>query len=511
MCMQVSSVRQWHSWKWSGDQIVRSPIIIASRTIPGRGQKRYPIDVREFLTTTNNAVVGRQLERIIEVLPPEEQALFRSHTSGSFDFRVDTIVRFVGTLRYLHAANQSKRGPDFWLFPDETLEQGGGDCEDLAFLLAALLMAAGVTGYCLRVALGTLKIASLRGQPELHDHCWVMYQNERGAWEILEPMAAIATPSRKPKAAITAAAPATEYVPQYVFNADHLWLIDSRDAEPQRVFEDFCGRRSFWSKFDPKFAASVHDTIFDVALKGLVPASALATMKRTSLWLDANIFAYDPRDHFDNGYVDEGWDRVNFSLQCFAKDNTDWSRLGAAGHTIADFYAHSSYAHFAELQEPAADAGQAVIYRPGEGLVAVPSYTATPADPSLPPCDLTSGNFSINTSLWQGTPEQAAAQWAGKLISGRYAQLHDPKARLFDGFTSLPTALVKAPGFKVRGSLPHHDEIAVDGASMGSRHRLYRKTAEDREDRQAYENQFRWRKNAAIAHVRKAFQDHWHG
>lgn len=506
--MQISSVRQWHSWNWAGDQIVHSPIITASRTIPGRGQKRFPIDIREFLTTANNAVVARQLGKIIEALPEADQALFRSHARGSFDFRVDTVVRFVGSLRYLPAANLSRRGPDFWLFPDETLEQGGGDCEDLAFLLAALLMAAGVTGYCLRVALGTLKIASPGGEPELHDHCWVMYQNELGAWEILEPTAAIANHSRKSKAAPLAPAPATEYVPKYVFNSDHLWLVDSRDARPKRGFEEFCGERSFWKKFDPRFAASVHDTIYDAALKDLVPASAISTMKRTSLWLDANIFAYDPRDHFDNGYVDEGWERVNASLQRFEKNNSDWSSFGRAGHTIADFYAHTSYAHFAQLQNPAADDGRAVLYAPDAGLVASPGYTATPVDPSLPPFDMTSGNFSINTGIWQGTAEQAAAQWNGKVISGRYAQLHDPKAKLFDGFTSIPTALANAPGFKKRGSLPHHDEIAVDALSMGSRHRLYSKAKADATDRLAYENQFRWRKNAAIAHVRKAFEEH---
>ncbi len=509
--MQISSVRHWHSWNWSGDTIVHSPIIIASRTIPGRGQKRYPIDIREFLTTANNAVVGQRLAQIMQSLSPEEQALFRSHGRGSFDFRADTIVKFVGTLRYLRAANKGKRGPDFWLFPDETLEQGGGDCEDLAFLLAALLMAAGVTGYCIRVALGTLKITPPRGRTEPHDHCWVMYQNESGVWEILEPMAAIATRSRKTKLASLAPAPATEYVPRYVFNADHLWLIDSRDTDPQRAFEDFCGRRSFWKKFDPSFAASVHDTIFDAALQGLVPDSALSAMKRKSLWLDVNIFTYDPRDHFDDGFIDAGWDRVNANLSRFENDNSDWGSLGAAGHAIADFYAHSSYAHFAELQDPTAATGQTVIYRPGAGLVAQPSYTAVPADPSLPPFDLASGVFSRNTSLWQGTPDEAAAQWARQLISGRYAQLHDPKATFFEGFTSIPTALAGAPGFKTRGALPHHDEIAVDGPSMGSRHRLYRKAAVNLTDRQSFDNQFRWRKNAAIAHVRQAFQDHWRG
>lgn len=511
MCMQVSSVRHWHSWNWSGDKIVHTPIITASRTIPGRGNKRYDIDIREFLTTANNAVVGERLSQIVKTLSAEEQACFRSHSRGSFDFRADTIVKFVGTLRYLLAANKGKRGPDYWLFPDETLEQGGGDCEDLAFLLAALLMAAGVSGYCIRVALGTLNITPPRGKTQRHDHSWVMYQNEDGAWEILEPLAAVAAGKGSKKKAAPASECATEYVPHYVFNADHLWLIDSQYADAQRAFDDYCGRRSFWNKFDPSFAASVHNTIFDAALQSLVPDSALSAMKRRSLWLDANIFGYDPRDHFDTGYIDEGWERVNTNLSRFQNDNSDWGSLGAAGHAIADFYAHSSYVHFAKLQNPTASTGQAVVYAPNVGLIASPSYTATPADPSLPPFDLTSGRFSTNTGIWDGTHSEAAGQWSGQILSGRYAQRRDPKATFFEGFTSIPRDLTDAPDYEVRGSLPHHNEIAVDGPALDSKHRLYAKTAADLTDRQSYNNQFRWRKNSAIAHVRKAFQENWRG
>ena len=155
MCLQSSSVARWHSWNWSGDEIVHSPIVPASRTIPGK-KKRYPIDIREFLTTTNNAVVHQSLDELIKSLPASEQSLFRSHSKGSFDFRADKVAQYVGQLRYLPNANVVQRCPDAWLFPDETLAQRGGDCEDLALLLAALLMAAGISSYCVRVALGHL-------------------------------------------------------------------------------------------------------------------------------------------------------------------------------------------------------------------------------------------------------------------------------------------------------------------------------------------------------------------
>ena len=142
--------------------------------------------------------------------------------------------------------------------------------------------------------------------------------------------------------------------------------------------------------------------------------------------------------------------------------------------------------------------------------MATPGYDATPADPSLPLFDLTSGEFSTNTYLWQGAGQDAANQWKDEIISGRYAQLYDPRATFWEGFTSIPLELTRKPDYPPRGSLPHHDEIAVDADSPGKQHQLYDEAATpDPADRGAYANQFRWRKNAAIAHVRKAWQDNW--
>jgi hypothetical protein len=510
MCLQTSAITPWQDWNWSGDEIVYQPIIPASRTIPNT-RRRYPIDIREYLTTTNNAVVNQRLGRLIDRLPAAGQARFRSHAQGSFDFRVDEVLEDVGTLRYKPAAKTTGRCPDAWLYPDETLAQGGGDCEDLAFVLAALLMAAGVSGYCIRVALGALHIVLPDGRKEKHDHCWVMYQNESGVWEILEPLRAVAAPAAKASTRPgRRLAQRVNYVPHYVFNADHLWLMQSRDLSRQQDFQQYCRSRSFWSKFNPSFAAGVHNTIFDQALADLVPAAALSTIKRKSLWLDANIFTYDPRDHFDNGYIDAGWAVANSRLAQFRQDNTDWGSFGAAAHAIGDFYAHTSYLHFATLQNAGADQGRAANYAPGSGLVAAPDYTAAGADPSLPLFDLTSNTFSLNPNLWKGTNTQAAQQWAGQLLSGRYAQKYDPMASFWEGFTGIPTALAQAPDFATRGALPHHDEIAVDDQARGKRHKLYRATATGPADRQAYANQYRWRFNTAVQHVRQALVDNYH-
>ena len=512
MCFRTSLVKSWNDWNWNGDEIVHLPIVPASRPIPGsKTKKRYSIDIREYLTSTNNAVVGEKLSAIIKKLPATEQSLFRSHSRNSFDFRVDTILESFAELRYLSKANLTDRCPDAWLYPDETLSQGGGDCEDLAFLLAALLVSAGISGYCVRVALGSLHITLPDGKKQKHDHCWVMYQNEGAVWEILEPMTKVGGRSAKSRfASPQRLAQKLEYIPHYVFNTDHLWQIHSRDFNRHALFRDYCHGRRFWNKFDPSFAAGVHNTIFDQALGTKIPAAALGTIKRKSLCLDANILTYDPRDHFDNGYIPESWARVNSRLAAFANGNTDWDSFGAALHSIGDFYAHSSYVHFAVLQNAASAQGQAVVYSPGVNLVAPPEYTAAPADPSLPPFDLTGDAFSLNTNLWVGTKQQAAAQWAGQLVSGRYAQKYDPKAGFFEGLTSIPVDLAQAPDYKTRGALPHHNEIAVDDQTISAGHKLYRATANGPDDRLAFGNQFRWRKNTAIQHIQKALFDNYH-
>ena len=509
MCLQISAIKPWDSWNWDGDEIVHRPIIPASRTIPNT-KKRYAIDIREFLTTTDNAVVSEKLGELIHSVSPSDQACFRSHARGSFDFRADTIMQSFRQLRYLHRANQTGRGPDAWLYPDETLAQGGGDCEDLAFLLAALLLAAGISPYCVRVALGSLNISLANGKRETHDHCWVMYQNEAAVWEILEPMTAVGTRSgKKGIGPAQSQVRSLEYVPHYVFNADHLWRIHSRNVDRKTGFADYCQDRKFWRAFNPAFALGVHNTIYDQALGSHLSAAALSAIKRKSLSLDANILTYDPRDHFDNGYVVEGWDLVNVRLAAFRQNNNDWESFGAATHAIGDFYAHSSYVHFAQLQNVAPNAGQAVIYDPGVALVAPPQYTALPADPSLPSFDLTSDAFSMNTNLWTGTKPQAAQQCAGKLISGRYAQKYDPVATFWEGFTSIPRALAQSSDFKNRGALPHHNEIAVDSERPDSRHKLYRANSSGPTDRNAYANQFRWRVNTAIRHIEKALLDNY--
>src|SRR5574337_99284 len=127
MCMQSTNVRPYQRWHWAGDEIAYDTVILASRRVPD-SKKRYPIDIREYLSIEGNAVVRDHLEKLWERLPKPQQVQFSSRKPGDFDFRARKVTEYVGALRYI----PSGRRFDDWLFPDETLASGGGDCEDLA-------------------------------------------------------------------------------------------------------------------------------------------------------------------------------------------------------------------------------------------------------------------------------------------------------------------------------------------------------------------------------------------
>jgi hypothetical protein len=225
--------------------------------------------------------------------------------------------------------------------------------------------------------------------------------------------------------------------------------------------------------------------------------------------IDLDIPDYSPLDHFDNGYIPESWSQVTQNLSTFKQDSrANLQAFARAAHAIADFYAHSSYVHFAKLVNPAFPQGCAELFDPAGQMAfdTAPSYQ--------PPStfDLTDPKFSVNTSLWTQGKEAAAQRWANQLISGRYAQPNDTQPgltnHLTEGLTTIPASMRNAAGFADRGSLPHHDQIAVDDITPGDQHCLYNEN-KDAAERMDYANQLRWRKNSAILHVRKAFVENF--
>jgi hypothetical protein len=461
VCLQVSAVRPYQRWRWAGDEIVHDPVIPASRVVPGTGKKHYPIDVREYLSIEGNAVIRDALRRLLRRLDGSEKARFFSRRRGAFDFRARTVAAFVGGLAYMPTG----RGFDHWLFPDETLANGGGDCEDLAFLLAALLEASGVSSYCIRVTFGSVIDHSDPGAPRRWDHAWVVYFNEGGVWEILEPLT-LATP--RPSAALAPQARDFEYLPHFVFNRHHLWRVRSAETAANRAFDEYVADRRFWEGFDPSFAAAVHADIFDEALVGM-PRSQLLRVKAASTLLDVNVLDYDPRDHFDFAYVDEAWQRVAERLA-----GRDLSGFALAAHAIGDFYAHTYYAHFAERANP----DTLVLYDPSSPLPKRKLVYDFASFAPLPGCT--------------SSVADAESTWKGRLVSGQW----------WRWYTTFPHDLEHAPGFASRRCLPDHDAVAVDGPGRSSAHRLYT-------DPKEYREQFDLRKKAAAEHIRGAYQ-RWH-
>jgi hypothetical protein len=503
MCFTLSKIAPHDRWNWDGDHIIHECIVPASRPVPGypRMKSSYDIDVREFLVTERNEVMRKTLMEDIKsfvlATPGANWELFQSRSEGSFDHRAHLIAAFVAEKIAYKEARQ-----DYWQFPDETLRLKEGDSDDRALLMASLLLASGISGHNVRVALGKLRVSSGSGESQEHHHAWVMYKDEEGNWTLLEPLHL----HRDAKEAFKTEQPSgltkAEYVPYIVFNNVHLWEVTGRDPRPsiQEV-----GLRSRMPRIRPQFAGEVHHDLLATALEGYAPdwyvralQSRFCRFPVAGLVDDVDLAAirhYDPRDHFDNGYIEGGWKVANGRLDTFrTKPLPNPKAIDAfarAAHAIADFYAHSSYMHFA---------GPVVgpkPYDPGN-LPVIPAYGAGSS------FDFTIGKFSMNKRIFNQTSSDAAGYWKGQLISGRYAQPHDTQPGGVEAIAErvifIPKELRKAKDFKYRGGVPHHNEIAVDDdyPKRNKSHKLY-------DEAGSYNQQFAWRKHAATEHIRAAY------
>lgn len=465
MCMQTSAVRPCQKWHWGGDEIVHSPVIPAYRRASGSRKSGYPIDIRGFLSIENNAVVRQWASEWVQRLGTADQLRFYRHDRGNFDFRAHQVCASMQRLRY----RTTSRGMDQWRFPEETIALGGGDCEDLAFLLAALLAQVGISPDCIRVALGSVINHADAEGPKTWDHAWVVYQSENGAWTILEPMAHVHhLRDRSPAKLAQPGGPGAdiEYVPHFVFNSHHLWRVRSPEIRAGGPFADYLTDRPdrFWSGFNPSFAAGVHADIYDQALRGMNPLDLLG-VKIASLGVDIDAQHYDPRDHFDFAYIPEGWARVRARLA--TGDLTDFA---LAVHAIGDFYAHSLHGHFAQPVD-----GQLPLADPDKPLpAAVLRYDSLKAERR--PGDTHDDAYFVRA-------------WQGRLISGQWR-------RPYAGY---PADLKGELGERL--CLPDHDRLAVDRPTLDDHggHALFPDPAD-------YRRQFDLRRAAAIAHIREVYK-----
>lgn len=496
MCFANSRVNGLRRWNWDGECIIHDSVVPSSRPVVMQQTGWYDIDVREFLVSKDNAIMRRTLERdvrkFIEELEGASWDLFLSRDFGSFDLRAYVITEFVSK----KVEYKPTEGLDPWQFPDETLKLRSGDCEDRALLIASMLLASGISSFNVRVALGKFR-AWFGKKHEDIDHVWVMYKDEAGKWQVIEPAAHAA---RSKKTGKQKRMPnSAEYIPFFIFNDVHLWTTQSHTLYQGK---GAIRLKRDWSKLNPSFAGWVHKTILNEALTpDVCPDWVLASLNRhftsvlgkRSLTVDDVDLpgGYDPKDHFDNGYIEESWKQVATRLAQFRTAGVrNLDLFHRAAHAIGDFYAHSSYGEFAAIQN-----GKLALYDPSNAAASLPQ---PPDYGTGSHFDIASGKFSTNAALWKGSAQEAAALWKGKLISGRYAQKNDSHG-IVEAITSVPASLTTGKNFSLRGALPHHNEIAVDEDE--GHNVLY--------DKEKFAAQYNLRKDAAVRHIRQAFAENW--
>jgi hypothetical protein len=219
------------SYNWEGDLILQNTLIEKKRYVIGSANTQIKADIREWISFEDNIVMKEVINQLIA-----GKNLPRSKNTGDFDRRARIIWDFVArNITYVHDSEKQYK-EDFWLFPPEIYTLKKGDCEDSSFLLATLLIASGISPFCVRIVLGEVFDKNRRSTGS---HCWPVYKNEAGKWCILESTLD-RIPSRFPAADdLIEKKQLYRYAPYYCFNNWHLWLIfteDDRDAKmPQNL------------------------------------------------------------------------------------------------------------------------------------------------------------------------------------------------------------------------------------------------------------------------------------
>jgi hypothetical protein len=479
----ITTPRTTHEQRvdWSGVLIVNPPSTVVRRLLPGRGSGAHPVemDIRGFVPSRPSSVIKTWISAQIELAAKENDwlapALKKRGARSWYDLVADTVADVV----YREIPYRERHGAA-WQLPEETLALGVGDCEDRATLLASALIGAGISAYNVRVALGTLSVKRPRAGTQRYAHAWVVYRTEHGSWTALEPV---------PRGGGRHANATFEYRPDYVFNGDHQW--STRALALPRM-------RRRWNSLEPTFHGEIHRSILaEAAERAGLPDLVRSRMARSFTTLFGNVIdepdlaRYDPRHHFDSSLIPAAWGHVLGWLRSYRrKPITDAAAIRCvcwAAHAIGDFYAHSTYAHFLE--------------REGRGLLPYDPETGRPAlafDYANDP-DFQGAALSYYLPWWNPSVFDRFAKWRGHAISGRYSLRGDAHG-VVEKFVNLaPSEAFPTPAARsLVGSLPHHDEIAVD-EEHGS-NKLY--------GPQRYAAQYRLRYALALAHITAVLKKH---
>lgn len=202
-------------YNWAGDVIIRDTVVPNKRAIIGYTDKLIPTDIREWIKSPPNNELSEALSEIKE-LPKDK-------TAGSFDRRAILIWNYVAKkIAYVYD-KEAHNMPDFWMMPEEILSIELGDCEDSSYLLCSLLLASGISPFCVRATLGLVydKSGNLLG-----GHAFPTYLDEGGKWRLLESTLD-SVPDRMPLADdLTKNGIKFQYKPTLCFNQYHLWEIE---------------------------------------------------------------------------------------------------------------------------------------------------------------------------------------------------------------------------------------------------------------------------------------------
>lgn len=235
--------------------IVQECVVPASRSVSaGARSVAYDLDIRELSVgraENLRRILEEGIPQLIRVLPRASLERFHARTPGAYDHRMDVIAAYVGSEIRFEARVRTEFS---WQLPEETLALRTGDSCERASLMAALARAAGISSYCLRVAIGSLRIEG--AEPGEHPHVWLEYKTERGRWIVVEPFdplgetnATAEKPVHPPEGAIT-------YVPQFFFNEAHVWTLEPLDDAPP--FADALAKRVRTRVITPAFLGAMH-------------------------------------------------------------------------------------------------------------------------------------------------------------------------------------------------------------------------------------------------------------
>lgn len=239
-----------------GLAIVQDCVVPASRSVSaGTRSVAYDLDIRELVVgraENLRRVLEEGIPQLIRVLPRASLERFRSRAPGAFDHRMDVIAAYVGSEIRFEARVRTEFS---WQLPEETLALRMGDVCERASLMAALARAAGISSYCLRVVIGSLRIAG--PEPGEHPHVWLEYKTERGRWIVVEPFDPLGeTNATAEKPVHPPEGIAITYVPQFVFNEAHVWTLEPLEDAPP--FAEALAARARTRVFTPAFLGAMH-------------------------------------------------------------------------------------------------------------------------------------------------------------------------------------------------------------------------------------------------------------